>query len=70
MNKKKIEEYYLLTLIDIIEGIEVEELKEIIKEFEDEELYEQCAGMQKAIKAVSFMSINEIKKTINDKRTN
>lgn len=45
-----IHEFYLLTLQDIDDGADKEELLNIVKLYEEQEMYEACAGMMKAIK--------------------
>ena len=49
-NKEKEEAYYLLSLHDLYEGIEVEALEAAIEDMELLEEYEACRGIQKAIK--------------------
>ncbi len=67
MNKESIDEFYLITLIDISEGADIRELEKVIKKYEKAENYEACAGILKAIHESGFMTIKDIKKTIKDK---
>ncbi len=60
MDKKKIEEFYLLALVDIVNGKDINELEETIKLYEEDEQYEACAGIQKAIHESGFLTIKEI----------
>ena len=60
MNKKIIEEFYLLALVDIVNGKDINELEETIKLYEEEEQYEACAGILKAINETGFLTIKEI----------
>ena len=45
-----IHEFYLLTLQDIDDGATKQELLKIVEMYEQQEMYEACAGMMKAIK--------------------
>ena len=49
-NKSKEEAYYLLSLHDLYEGIEIEALEAAIEDMELLEEYEACKGIQTAIK--------------------
>lgn len=64
MNKDIIEEFYLLTLLDIKEGVSIQELEDIIQLYEDVEDYEACAGILKAINETRHDTITNI----NEKR--
>ena len=68
MNKDIIQEYYYLTLLDIREGVPLDELEEIIQLYEEVEDYEACAGILKAIKETRYDTINNITKRKNDIR--
>tara|TARA_R110000803_G_scaffold146794_1_gene212490 strand:- start:119 stop:361 length:243 start_codon:yes stop_codon:yes gene_type:complete len=52
-NKEKEEAYYLLSLQDLHNGIEIEALEFAIEDLEVLEEYEACRGIQKAIKFAS-----------------
>ena len=49
-NKENEEAYYLLSLHDLYEGIEIEALKTALEDMEVSEQYEACGGIAKAIK--------------------
>lgn len=66
MNKDIVEEFYYLTLIDIREGVSLEELEDIIKLYEEVEDYEACAGILKAVNEARYDTINNI----NEKNNN
>ena len=68
MNKDIIEEFYLLTLLDIREGLSIQELEDIIQLYQDVEDYEACAGILKAINETRHDTINNIKEKKNDIR--
>ena len=50
MKLNTIHEFYLLTLQDIDDGATKQELLKIVEMYEEQEMYEACAGMIKAIK--------------------
>jgi len=60
LKKDIIEEFYLLALVDIVNGKDINELEETIKLYEEDEQYEACAGIQKAIHESGFLTIKEI----------
>lgn len=66
MNKDLIEEFYLLALIDISSGRDIDELEQAIEVYEKEEEYEACAGILKAIHESGFMTIKDIINKIQD----
>jgi len=67
LNKDVIREYYYLTLLDIREGVPLDELEEIIKLYEDVEDYEACAGILKAIQETRYDTIQNIIKLENER---
>jgi len=60
LKKDIIEEFYLLALVDIVNGKDINELEETIKLYEEDEQYEACAGIKKAIHESGFLTIKEI----------
>ena len=53
-NKRKskyniIDEYYLLVIYEIESGQPMEHIEDMLKEYEEKELYLACAGIKKAI---------------------
>jgi len=66
LNKELIEEFYLLALIDISSGRDIDELEQAIEVYEKEEEYEACAGILKAIHESGFMTIKDIINKIQD----
>lgn len=61
MDKDIIQEFYYLTLIDIREGVSIQELEDIIQLYEDVEDYEACAGILKAINETRYDTIINLK---------
>jgi len=49
-NKENEEAYYLLSLHDLYEGIELDALKAALEDMEVSEQYEACGGIAKAIR--------------------
>ena len=67
MDKDTIQEYYYLTLMDIREGVPLDELEDIIQLYEDVEDYEACAGILKAINETRYDTIKLIKQLENER---
>jgi len=61
VNKDIIQEFYYLTLLDIREGVSIQELEDIIQLYEDVEDYEACAGILKAINETRYDTIINLK---------
>lgn len=57
MNKNIIQEYYLLTLKDLEDGATIQELEHVLALYEEAEMYEECAGILKAIKEVRYYKL-------------
>lgn len=53
--------------MDISDGASVDDLEEVLKEYEKAEMYEACAGILKALHEVQYYSIDNINKIIDDK---
>jgi Asp-tRNA(Asn)/Glu-tRNA(Gln) amidotransferase C subunit len=49
MDKDEVNRYYKMAMIDIEEGLPVKDLEKVIKYFEEQEKYEACAGILKAV---------------------
>jgi len=60
LNKDIIEEFYFLTLIDIRDGVSLQDLEKIIKLYEEMEDYEACAGILKAINETKYYTLNNL----------
>lgn len=67
MNKDIVEEFYYLALLDIREGVSLQELEDVIQLYENVEDYEACAGILKAVNEARYDTINNlIEKTNGD----
>ena len=49
------EEYFNLAMYDLEDGMSINDLRNLLKEYENQQLYWECAGIQKAIDHMSFM---------------
>jgi hypothetical protein len=56
----KATEHYNITLYEIEQGTSIAHLRLILKEYEAEELYEECQGIYLAIEIVSFNILIEL----------
>lgn len=65
---KEIYRFYRIAILDIAEGVPLEELEIYLKMYEDVEDYEACAGILKAIKETRYDTIQNIKEKKNDIR--
>lgn len=70
MNKDLIEEFYLLALVDIANGRNIDELEEAIDMYENLEEYEACAGILKAIHESGYMTIKDLINKLEDEQRN
>jgi DNA-binding transcriptional MerR regulator len=68
VNEKDIkEEYYLMSIHDYRKGTPLSKLKKILKLYEQTEMYEQCAGIHKAIQEIEMRELIKITKLIRNK---
>ena len=65
-SKEKEETYYLLSLHDLYEGIEIEALKAVLEDMEVKEEYEVCSGLDKAIKFAENNTREQLIKEYDD----
>ena len=56
----KATEHYNITLYEIEQGTSISQIRNILKEYEAEELYEECQGIHLAIEIVSFNVLTEL----------
>lgn len=54
-------EYYKMALLDIAEGVSIEEIEEHLAFYEEHEMYEECAGILKAINESKYYTLNNLK---------
>jgi hypothetical protein len=56
----KATEHYNITLHEIEQGTSIEELRNILKTYQDAELYEECQGIHLAIEIVAFNVLTQL----------
>lgn len=54
------DEAFAFTLLDISEGTSFEDMRMILKDYEEREEYEVCAGIHLAIEVSSFMTLTAV----------
>lgn len=47
-------EYFNLSMYDLEDGLSIDDLRNLLKEYENNEMYWECAGIQKAIDQMTF----------------
>lgn len=65
--KDEIYKFYRLALIDLEDGVSLSELEYYLHLYEEEENYEACAGILKAIQEVRYDTIQNIIEKRNDR---
>jgi len=53
-------EHYNITLYEIEQGTTIEQIRNILKEYEAAELYEECQGIHLALEIVSFNILTQL----------
>ena len=53
-------EHYNITLYEIEQGTSIEQIRNILKEYEAEELFEECQGIHLAAEIVSFNILTQL----------
>lgn len=72
-DKDLVKEFYNLALYDYEKGTNITELKLVLKEYETQQMYLECAGLHLAIEYIEFLLILQLiiyKNKINDNNTN
>jgi hypothetical protein len=59
MNDKAID-HYNLTLYEIEQGTTLKQVRDILKHYEDLELYEECQGIHLALEIISFNVLTDL----------
>lgn len=63
--KDIIEEYFNLAMYDLEDGMSINDLRNLLKEYASQELYWECAGIQKAIEHMGFMLLTLMSDKLN-----
>ena len=58
----KATEHYNITLYEIEQGTSISQIRNILKEYESAELYEECQGIHLAIEIISFNTLTQLVK--------
>lgn len=58
----KATEHYNITLYEIEQGTSISQIRNILKEYEAAELYEECQGIHLAIEIISFNTLTQLVK--------
>jgi len=53
-------EHYNITLYEIEQGMTIEQIRFILKEYEAAELFEECQGIHLAVEIVSFNILTQL----------
>jgi len=56
----KIKSFYITSLYEILSGTSLKALECVIKDFESEELYEECQGIKMALELAKVSTILEL----------
>lgn len=67
--KEDVEQFYIMALMDIADGASLEELEEVLKEYEKAEMYEACAGIIKAVHEIKYDTLQNINKRLNESKS-
>jgi hypothetical protein len=68
MSKKDvIDEFYYMTMFDLAHDVSREDVYDLLKDYESKEMYEQCAGIAKALNTYKFVKDFYTIKNNNDK---
>jgi hypothetical protein len=61
------DEAFAMTLYDIAQGESLETMRYVLKDYEEREQYEVCAGIHLAIEVSSFLTLTAIVEEFNPK---
>lgn len=73
LDKETVIEFYNLAIYEYEKGTNITELKSVLKEYETQQMYLECAGIKLAIEYIEFLLILQLiiyKNKINDNNTN
>ena len=66
LENETIREFYNLAVYDYEQGTDLDELRLVLFDYEDKEMYLQCAVIKLAIEYIEFIMIIELIKYINN----
>lgn len=62
------EEYFNLAMYDLEDGLSIDDLRNLLKEYENNEMYWECAGIQKAIDQMTFRILTLMSDKLNKQK--
>ena len=65
ISDSKIAEYFALTTYELEKGVSVQEIEDILKEYEKREMYLECAGIYNALEVYKFTATVDIAKLVS-----
>ena len=60
-------EYFNLSMYDLEDGLSIDDLRNLLQEYENNEMYWECAGIQKAIDQMTFRILTLMSDKLNKK---
>ena len=58
-------EYFNLSMYDLEDGLSIDDLRNLLQEYENNEMYWECAGIQKAIDQMTFRILTLMSDKLN-----
>ena len=55
LNKELIDEFYYMAMYDLAHEVTKQDLRQLMLEYERKEMYEQCAGIKRALDTYTFI---------------
>tara|TARA_R100000541_G_scaffold57991_1_gene68617 strand:+ start:5023 stop:5280 length:258 start_codon:yes stop_codon:yes gene_type:complete len=69
LKNKIIREYHDLTLYEFQNGLSIDDIEFMLYEYQDKELYLECAGIYKAMEWIKFSVLTNVIKIIDKNKT-
>jgi hypothetical protein len=64
------DEFFSISMFDLEEGMSIDDLRALLDDYANKELYWECAGIQKAIEYMGFMLLTLMSDKLNNKEIN
>tara|TARA_R110002012_G_scaffold6734_3_gene32152 strand:- start:2452 stop:2721 length:270 start_codon:yes stop_codon:yes gene_type:complete len=64
------DEFFSISMFDLEEGMSIDDLRALLDDYANRELYWECAGIQKAIEYMGFMLLTLMSNKLNTKEIN
>ena len=61
------DEFFSISMFDLEEGMSIDDLRALLDDYANKELYWECAGIQKAIEYMGFMLLTLMSNKLNTK---